>query len=243
MYMRNTLEYLFNPEQAKKNGSIFETRCYFPKTGKEKTKGALYLIAESQNQNDSFLMKKFFKIIQEEFYSNSFQQALDKANEFISQNGLIASHLAALAFSYPYKVKISKTGKIKVLLLRKDDAFDMAAELDNQGLLKFIEGDLQKNDKIIFLTNNVFNIFLKYKVLSKIGPLKNKKQVKRFFKENKPFFQKICGALIITFVKKAPWPWFAKKPKPPLPPASKTEKAVIAAILFVILLLLGYLLF
>ena len=128
------------------------------------------------------------------------------------------------------------------MLLRNEEAFDVISELDNQGLFKFIEGNLQKKDKLIFLTNIVFNVFLKYKVLGKIAQ-KNKKEVKIFFKENKAFFQAICGALMLTFIKKAPWPLFLKKPKGPLPPPSKIEKGVIAAILLVILLLLGYLVF
>ncbi len=128
------------------------------------------------------------------------------------------------------------------MLLRNEEAFDVISELDNQGLFKFIEGNLQKNDKLIFLTNSVFNVFLKYKVLGKIAQ-RNGKELKVFFKENKAFFQAICGALMLTFIKKAPWPLFLKKPKGPLPPPSKIEKGVIAAILLVILLLLGYLVF
>ncbi|MBU4466607.1 hypothetical protein KKF47_00905 [Patescibacteria group bacterium] len=238
--MRKTLEYHFNPEISQKNGAFFETCCFSPTTSKEKQAGILYLIAESENGPD--LIKELFQIIEQEFYQNGFQTALDKANEFINQNNLTSLHLGVLALSYPYKIKVSKIGKIKILLLRNEVAFDVISELDNQGLFKFIEGNLQKNDKLIFLTNSVFNVFLKYKVLGKIAQ-RNEKEVKTFFKENKAFFQTICGALIIAFIKKAPWPLFLKKPKSPLPPPSKIEKGVIAAILLVILLLLGYLLF
>ncbi|PIP32077.1 hypothetical protein COX24_00170 [bacterium (Candidatus Gribaldobacteria) CG23_combo_of_CG06-09_8_20_14_all_37_87_8] len=239
-YMRKTLEYHFNPEISQKNGTFFETCCFSPTTCKEKQAGLLYLIAESEGRSD--LIKELFQIIEQEFYQNGFQTALDKTNEFINQNNLTSLHLAILALSYPYKIRVSKIGKIKILLLRNEVVFDVISELDNQGLFKFIEGNLQKNDKLIFLTNSIFNVFLKYKVLAKIAQ-RNEKELKTFFKENKTFFQTICGTLIIAFIKKAPWPLFLKKPKGPLPPPSKLEKGVIAAILLVILLLLGYLLF
>ncbi len=238
--MRKTIEYHFNPERALKDGLTFNTCCFLPSATFEKQSGVLYLIAESQENPSS--MKELFGIIEKEFYQNGFQIALDKTNEFINKNNLTSLHLGVLVLSYPYKIKVSKIGKIKILLFRNGEVFDVISELDNYGLFKFIEGNLQKNDKLIFLTNSVFNVFLKYKVLGKIAQ-RNEKELKAFFKTNKAFFQEICGSLIITFIKKAPWPLFLKKPKGPLPPPSKLEKGVIAAILLVILLLLGYLVF
>lgn len=221
--MGNILEYHFNPKQT----AVYDTACFLPKTNREKQAGILYLIAETEKDISS---------IAEEFYLNGFQSCLDKANE------LGINNLGVLAFSFPYKIKAALTGKIKILLLRGTEAFDISEGLEKQGLLKFIEGNLQKKDKLLFLTNEAFNVFQKYKIFSKIAP-KSKKETKAFFKENKAFFQAMHGALIIAFVKKAPWPLFIRKPKNPLPPASKIEKGVIALIVLLIVLLLGWLLF
>jgi len=238
--MAKTLEYYFNPKTAQKNGIYFETACFIPKTRKEKQKGILYCIAESSS--NSYALKEIQQNIQKEFYQNNFQSALNKANELFNLEPNKNLNLAILSLSYPFKIKVSLVGKIKILLLRGEEAFDISAGLEKQGLLKFIEGNLQKNDKLIFLTNDIFNVFLKYKILNKIAK-KNQKEIKLFFKENKTFFRSLRGALMIAFIKKAPWPLCMKKPKNPLPPPSKIEKGVIATILLIILLLLGYLIF
>jgi len=254
--MSNVYEYHFNPNER------FGTYCYSPQTRQEKKAGRLFLIGQAKKE----ILDAIANEIERGFYSadssteDPFQVGLNLANNFIAQNpdqslGIV---FGALCLQHPYNVKLSKIGDVKMLLLRGADVFDMGRGLQDgsASFPNFIEGALQKKDKILLLTKEVFDVFIKEKLLEELSGLKTKKEIKRFFKEKKSVLKELSGCLIISIVKKTPWPLFAKKEKlgradlpqtgkgrPSLPPAGKAERAIISFLLLIILLLLGYLIF
>lgn len=265
--MTRVLEFHFNPLSGPLSSeAVFHSACFFPKIRREKRLGCLYLIGEIEKPNPE---GKTFLIglsdeIQAGFYealkpAEAFQAGLANANNFIAKSmennnltTLSCFHFAVLSISPKCLTFFSKIGDIKILLLRENEVFDMSPNQAPAGFLSNIfpnitEGVLKKRDKILILTKNVFQAFQAEKILQDLSFIKNPKGVKELFKQKKKILREFSGACLLSFVKKTrepfAWPNLFLHKSVKYAPAGKLEKGIISAILLVILLLLGYLIF
>jgi len=235
--MSKVFEFHFNPLNENCD-SFFETFCYLPRTRKEKVSGALCLIGKAKEKESLFNLAERIK---NAFYYNSFDNALSEANSFLREKPLLNNlHFAIISFSPFLNIQLSKIGEIKIILLRKGQAFDLSSNLSfSESFPSMIEGQLQKGDKILSLTKDVFDSFKREKILERLSEVKKPKQVKQIFKEKKKILKEFSGCCFLCFPKKKRF-FFGKKNKPY---SSKLEKLIISFLILVIILLLGYIFF
>jgi len=184
----------FNPKI--KEEKTFDSFVYYPKNAYEKKLGDLYLVGELENtlpQNVKFL-DKLAKIIKENYYSfynrspeKALSECLKKANEYLAQeikkdnvSWLGNLNFAILAL-YNSTLIFTKTGEIKILLLRGGQVIEVGKELDLNEIepyplkifFNIATGKVGENDIILVLTNEIFNFFKWQNILNKLAQLKN----------------------------------------------------------------------
>ena len=214
----------FNPKL--KEDLIFDTFCYEPENIYEKKLGSLYLAGELKNvlpQNLKFL-DSLADIIKKEYYSQfrqkpeiALKESLKKANEHlekIAKKGDVSwlgnLNFIILDISFQknfWELNLTKTGNIKILLLRGNKITDISKNLEIQGLepyplkifVNIVSGKLSPLDKIIVLTNQIYDFFVAHdllKELTKISVLDEKK-LKEILKFGEKEFSEISGICLI----------------------------------------------
>ena len=207
----------------KKENSFFETFCFLPKTFFEKKQGNLYIVTEvkSHNNQSKVIVNYLADTIKKYFYQkpifsshDSFQLGLNQANDFLKQevtekdhSFLSNLHFASLVTGPKRNIKISKIGNIKIILLRGNQAFDIGANftverINDKIFPDVIEGTLQKGDRILMATPEVFQSFQAEKIIEQLCLCDNPKLVKQVFKEKKKIVREFSGACLLTFIKK-----------------------------------------
>ncbi len=225
--MAKVFEFYFNPLSSKKpiqkEGCFFETFCFLPKTFFEKKQGNLYVVSQSNNPNNQsqVIINHLANIIKKYFYQKpvfsshcSFQLALNQANEFLNQevlpnNRLFLSnfHFASIGVGPKRNIKVSKIGNIKIILLRGQEAFDIGSNFTIERITDkifpdVIEGNLQKGDRILMATPEVFQSFQTEKIIEELCLCQKPKLVKQVFKQKKKIVREFSGACLLAFVKK-----------------------------------------
>lgn len=226
--MSAVFEFHFNPllrlpgasegqANPKKETSVFDTFCFLPQTLFEKKQGNLYLVAEIKNpiNNSQLVLNRLAEIIKKYFYQkpvftsqDSFQLGLNQANDFLSDwKGNL--NFAAVAISPKCSIKVSKTGNLKIILFRQSEAFDIGSNFDSHTMAgkifpDVIEGDLQKRDRLLVATSEVFQSFQTEQILEKLAQCPKPSQVKQAFKEKKKIIREFSGACLLAFIKKRP---------------------------------------
>ncbi len=261
------LEFHFNPKLAKKKGVIFDTFCFVPKKKEEEKFGYLYLIGELKNvlPRTQNLLNKLAEIVHKEYYKfaersvgESFKESLARANEFLAQevkkenvSWLGNLNMAIVSFSQDFLLNLAKVGKLKILLLRDKEIFDVGGNIREvssceRTFSKAIEGKLSQGDKLLLLTSEVFEIFQTQGIIEKLAEIKKIKEIKKILKEKKKILKEIFGAQLVIIPQKKsllfkkiclPQPVFLSS----LP--ERTRKNLIAILVLIILLLLGWLIF
>lgn len=213
--MANVFEFHFNP--LHRGEHIFDSFYFLPQTFFEKKQGYLFVVAELKNFSiqDQSLIGQLAEIIKKYFYQkpifsshDSFQLGLNQANDFLNEwKGDL--HFAAVAVGPKRNIKVSKTGNIKILLLRDQEAFDIGSNFSAQLLSgkifpDVIEGNLQKGDRILMATPEVFQSFQAEKIIEELSLCLKPKFVKRIFKEKKKIVREFSGACLLAFIKKRP---------------------------------------
>jgi len=217
--MANVFEFHFNPlsRGMAPSGNIFDSFCFLPQTFFEKKQGNLYIIAEIRDADNQskIVLEQLAEIIKKHFYQkpiffshDTFQLGLNQANEFLS-NWKCNLHLAAVAIGPKANIKVSKTGDIKIILLRNKEAFDIGSNFARQPLSgkifpDVIEGSLQKGDRFLMTTREVFKSFQTEKIIEDLCVCQNPKLVKQIFKSKKKIVREFSGACLLAFVKKHP---------------------------------------
>lgn len=212
--MANVFEFHFNPN-PKKETSVFDTFCFLPQTLFEKKQGNLYLVAEIKNpiNNSQFVLNRIAEIIKKYFYQkpvfasqDSFQLGLNQANDFLSnwQGNL---NFAAIVIGPKCNIKVSKTGNLKIILFRGNEAFDIGSNFDSHTMAgkifpDVIEGILQKGDRLLVATSEVFHSFQNEQILENLAQHQKSKLVKQVFKKKKKILREFSGACLLAFVKK-----------------------------------------
>jgi len=183
-------EFHFNPKL--KEDKFFDSFVYEPENIYEKKLGGLYIIGELENAlpKNSKLLDNIASVLKENFYQLSAKNqeealslALKKTNEFLENeikkdnvSWLGNLNLAVLSLN-KFHIAFSKTGTLKILLLRNGQILDIGKNLELEEINPYplkiffnvISGKLSSDDIILVLTKEVFNFFKKEKILSKIA--------------------------------------------------------------------------
>jgi len=179
-------EFHFN---NKKDGFLADTFCYEPENIYEKRLGFLFLAGEIKNllpQNIKFLdnlaellKERYFKAPYHSSIEAVFKESLKEANkrlDKIVKEGNVSwlGNLSLAIFSLTnqknrWHLNFAKTGKIKILLIRKEQIMDIGKNLELQDFEPYplkmfsniVSGKLIENDIILVLTEQVFSYFAK----------------------------------------------------------------------------------
>jgi len=223
------LEFHFNPKVKK--DIVFDTFCYEPENIYEKKVGSLYLVGFLKNalpQHKSFL-DNLAKIIKERYYKSisvnaekALKEGLKKANESlekIAKDGDV-SWLGNLSFAAislkDYELSFAKVNDLKVVLLRKGQIMDIDQRIDREGIEPYplkvfgniISGNLAENDLILILTGEVFETFLKEKVLDEIAEIDpfDQKKLKTALNKKRGVLSEISGICLLLYLSKESTP-------------------------------------
>ncbi len=217
----------FNPKL--KEDQIFDSFVYEPESTYEKNLGSLYIVGELQNalpQNSKFL-DNLAKIVKKNYYTFSikspekaFSQCLKKANESLAEEVKKenVSWLGNLNFTVlslnNLNLIFTKTGELKILLLRNKEIIDVGKNLDLREIepyplkifLNVVSGKLLQDDRILVLTKEVFEFLFQQNLLAKIAEAENinSKKIKEilpmslFTKDEGSKVSGICFLSVIT---------------------------------------------
>lgn len=255
--------------RAQNPSTIFDTFCFFPETRQENKLGALYLMGEIKNvlpgaQN---ILPEIARVVKEEYYQFAYQMpqdcfraALEKADEHLlelkKRNTDFLGNLSftAIALLPDFSVSISKMGDCKLFLLTGKNIFDIGDNFDSsqspiRTFPNVVEGSLERTDKIIAITDQLFDVFYEQEIFHALIDIKRPKKIKELFKQKKPALTQAYGCCLLILVKRE-WPRLFLKPSftRPSPPAegwggSPFSKIVFSFLLLALLLTLGWLIF
>ena len=190
----------FNPKL--KEDQTFDTFVYEPESAYEKKLGSLYIAGELQSslRSDSKFLDNLAQAVKKSYYTLSInypEKALShsskKANEFLAEevrkehvNWLGNLNFAIFSLS-DFNLNFTKTGDLKILLIRQGQIIDIGKNLDFQEIdpypLKIffntVSGKLIENDKILVLTKQLFDFFKEKNILSQIARIQNELDSKK----------------------------------------------------------------
>ncbi|MFH1656826.1 MAG: hypothetical protein ABH956_03645 [Candidatus Nealsonbacteria bacterium] len=213
-------EFHFNPKF--KRDYFFDSFIYEPENAYEKKLGSLYLIGDIKNAlpSNSKLLDNLSQVIKNNYYNLSFKypskglsQSLKKTNEFLSEevkkenvSWLGNLNFAALSikdsaqnsftrkFNTGYDLTFTKTGDLKILLIREGQIIDIGKNLNLEEIdpyplkifFNVVSGKLVENDFILTLTKDVFDFFIQENLLNKISDIQdiNQKNLKKILPSN-----------------------------------------------------------
>ena len=190
----------FNPKL--KEEQVFDSFVYEPESSYEKKLGNLYMVGELQNSVNANkkLLDDIAQVFKKHYYSLSIKSpekalshASKKANEFLSEEvkkenigwlgnlnyGIISISNSSLTFT--------KTGNLKILLLRGGQIIDIGKDLETQEIdpyplkifFNVVSGKLIENDKLLLITSEVFEFLKEQNILSKLAKEIDAKIIKR----------------------------------------------------------------
>jgi len=184
----------FNPKL--KDDLFFDSFVYEPTNIYEKRLGGLYMVGELKNAlpNSSKFLNNLSQKIKEEYFKISHKdseralsESLKKANEFLQEEvkkeniaWLGNLNSAVLAIKEP-RLVFSKTGDIKILLIRGGQITEVSKTLDMEEIEPYplkvffhiVSGKLLINDIILVLTKEIYNLFREENILKKIAQAKS----------------------------------------------------------------------
>lgn len=167
---------------------IFDSFCYEPGNVYEKRLGSLFLAGELKNtlpQNARFL-DNLANFLKKQYYSaparfspeTALKEGLKRTNEFlekIMKGGDVSwlGNLNSVAFNLVlcrnkwWEINFTKTGDIKILLLRDGEIIDMGKNLEFQDIEPYplkifgniVSGKLIEGDMVLVITKDVFSVF------------------------------------------------------------------------------------
>lgn len=199
------LEYYFNPKlhpETKLGAFSFK-----PPDISKKYLGNLYIVFELINSlaKDDQLLEDLSEVINQEFYldhkrssEKSLMEALRKANQFLEKRigdgnvGWVGNlNMVILNFS-DFIFHFSRTGNIRILLLRGDELTEIDEDIKTQPVSLFktfsnvVSGRVFSKDKIMILNQSLVENFYDSIFDQLINmPGINDKTLKRFFREKK----------------------------------------------------------
>lgn len=264
-------EYHFNPKNEE--GKIFKAFTYEPKNSYEKRMGSLYIAGEVKNDNSN-LIERLAKEIKEKYYrgnlpspQKSLPETLKRANQFLSEevkkeNVRWLGSLNYGIFSLKnFELNFTKTGNLKVLLIRSGKITDIGKnlekkEIDPYPLKVFFDvasGKLLSNDILVVLSEEVYSFLREKGILDKISSLEDysEKAIRKIFpkslftEENSPKMSGLCFLLFLNNGNSQPKEiMFQEKIKAAVnPPKVSFKKNHVILSLLLLILFLGFLFF
>ncbi len=230
----------FNPKASK--DKVFETFIYDSENLYEKRLGSLYVIGELERQllrNPRFL-SELSCVIKNEYYTSQLKNtpdqnlktALIKANDFLDAEakkgnvGWLGNLNFAVLNYNDFTLNFTKTGDIKIILIKRGDFLDISENLEIQSdraypmkiFNNIASGKLAPSDKLLVLTKDAFSVFSQNGTLmNQLDEAKDEQALKAVIKMNKPLFAEISGVCLLMLVSQNPQPKFALAFKKELP--------------------------
>jgi len=220
-------EFHFNPKV--KPDLIFNGFCFEPQNIYEKRLGGLYLAGALKGvlPQNIHLLEHLTQTIKQQYYKNSLrnpskalQEGLKLGNTFlenISKKGDVSwlGNLSFAAISLKnFELNFTKTGEIKIYLLRGGQVIDIDKRLKFEELEPYplkifgniISGKLAEDDIILVLTEELLIPF--QKLLTEIAALTplNERDLKEIFKKREEVLSKISGLCLLISLTKAALP-------------------------------------
>ena len=209
---------------------FFESSRFSPANKTEKPLGNLCLIAETASQDFKAraLLLSLARIMRKEYYrffypnpADCFKWALEQGNRFLSRqlkqdnNSFLGKiNFAALSSRPDLSISLAKIGQPPILLLTNNEVFDLSRSLLQEGSLAFqhfsnvIEGEIKPQDKLLLLTQDIFEVFDEEEMLRWLLPARSTNEIKKIFQQKKPALRQAVGACLIILAKKpSRWPF------------------------------------
>ncbi len=208
----------FNP--SPKEDLIFDSFCYEPGNVYEKRLGSLFLVGELKNtlpQNARFF-DNLANFLKKQYYSaparfspeTALKEGLKRTNEFlekIAKGGDVSwlGNLNLVVFNLTlcrnkwWEINFTKTGDIKILLLRDGEIIDMGKNLEFQDIEPYplkifgniVSGKLIEGDMVLVITKDVFSVFAESRNASAVSRQKLKKG--KSFSRSPSVIEQIAG--------------------------------------------------
>ena len=227
----------FNPKA--REDCFFNSFVYEPEHIYEKKLGGLYITGELKNalpQNIRFL-DNVARAIKGRYYNLSFKtperaisEGLKKSNEFFQEevkkdnvSWLGNLNLSVLSLKDSHLI-FTKTGDLKILLLRGGQITDIGKNLDLQEIdpyplkvfLSVVSGKLALNDIVLVQSKEIYDFFCKEKIMDKLRLIENfdEKKLKEVLPpslfEKRDGAENVSGLCLLLYLGKE---ISAKKPK------------------------------
>jgi hypothetical protein len=223
-------DFHFNPKKEK--NKIFNSFIYEPENAYERRVGNLYVIGEIRNvlPQNRLLLNKIADEIKKSYYSintSSLEEllrtSLASANNFLEKeekedNVSWLGNLSLAAFNIKgLDISFSKIGKIKILLLRGEKIIDLSDELevkemnsDSKAFSNIVSGNLSPSDKLIVLTQSVFELISKNNLLIDLLSIFTKeinlkqadKEIKKILNNKEKLLEKLSGVFLLIELEK-----------------------------------------
>jgi len=257
-------DYHLNPKLRKDIN--FKSFYFKPEIKEEEKLGSLCIVGELTNflSKDKKLLDQLAEKIRQTFYSNlniipkkALNRALDSANQYLNsitekdhQTWLGNLHLTVINVKDD-AINFSKSGNMRLLLLRNSEYIDIAENLEFQNnepegekyFTNIATGQIVPEDKIIIITQHLNGFFETYLSNHLLG-LENfsHKNLDKLIKQKKEEMEESCGVLFIILIKTK---HFKKHLLKYLFPTFKIKlkKEIILVIAFLLILLFSYLMF
>lgn len=266
MILMQIFDFHLHPKLRKDR--FFKSFCFEPETKQEKVLGNLYIIAELGNSisKDAAILDGLANIIRKKFYSRlemtpeqGLKESLRQANQYLndlSKQGNVRwlGNLNIAVFNIKNSIiNFSKTGNIKLLLLRGGEYLDISENLEFQNLSpsqpsqsfsNIASGRLIETDKIICLTQNIFDFFYADLAEKIVGTGKfNPRQINKILRQKKDKIKTLAGVLFIISMEEAPKKRFGLSlPRISLP-SFAISKELLLVLLLIFILFLSYMVF
>ena len=257
-------DYHLNPKLSKDVN--FKSFYFKPEVQEEEKLGSLCVVSELTNflSKDKKLIDQLAEKIKQGFYSNTtlipekaLNRALDSANQYLNsiaekdrQTWLGNLHLAVINIK-DNTINFSKSGNIRLLLLRNSEYVDIAENLEFQAheieskkyFTNIATGQIVPEDKIIIITQNLNGFFETYLSNHLLGLRNfNHKNLNRLIKEKREETKDFCGVLFVISINAQQFKGRLRKyffPKIKI----KLKKEIVLVIAFFLILLFSYLIF
>ncbi|MBU4023078.1 hypothetical protein KJ591_01795 [Patescibacteria group bacterium] len=259
-------DYHLNPKLRKDIN--FKSFYFKPEVKDEEKLGSLCIVGELTNflSKDKKLLDQVAEKIKQAFYSNTdrnpesaLNRALHNANQYLNsiiekdgQTWLGNLHLAVININ-DHTINFSKSGDIRLLLLRHSEYTDIAENLEFQAshpeskkyFTNIATGQIAPEDKIIIITQNLNEFFETYLSNHLLG-LKNfnHKNLNKLIKEKKEEMKDFSGVLLVLAINVQQFKGrLLKYFFPKIKIKIKFRKEIVLVIAFFLILFFSYLIF
>lgn len=202
---------------------FFESSRFCPANKIEKPLANLCLMAETASNDFKArqILISLARVMRKEYYrffypdpADCFKWALEQGNRFLSRqikqdnNSFLGKiNFTALSCRADLSISLAKIGHAPILLLTNNEVFDLSRSLSQEGLpfqyfSNVIEGEIKPQDKLLLLTQDVFEVFDEEEMLRWLLTANSTKEIKKIFQQKKQALRQAVGACLIVYAKR-----------------------------------------